>query len=145
MAARDIEALIIDGNNCCYEGDDFIGLAALIPMTENLAERYAVTVDFDADIRGLLGLSDSDLRAALPAQTVHVVAPHVKADETILDAADGPTTWVVSNDRFGEYRDKTSVKERRVRHEILLGRILVRDLGERTVWRTGRDLSQARL
>jgi tetratricopeptide (TPR) repeat protein len=130
VAARDIDALIIDGNNCCYQDSDFIGLAALIPMTENLGERYAVTVVFDAAIRRLLRVRDDDLRAALPAAKVHVVASRKKADETILDAADEPTAWVVSNDRFGEYRDKTSVKDGRViRHEILRGRILVHDLG----------------
>jgi predicted nucleic acid-binding Zn-ribbon protein len=129
VAAREIDALIIDGNNCCYQGNDFIGLAALIPMTENLSKRYALTVVFDAAIRRLLGVGDDDLRAALPAAEVHVVASRSKADETILDAADEPTAWVVSNDRFGDYRDKTSVKERRViRHEILRGRILVHDL-----------------
>ena len=129
VAARDIDALVVDGNNCCYQDNDFIGLAALIPMTVNLAERYAVTVVFDAAIRRLLGVSDDDLRAALPAAKVHVVASRIKADETILDAADEPTAWVVSNDRFGDYRDKTSVKEGRViRHEILRGRILLHDL-----------------
>lgn len=129
VAARDIDALIIDGNNCCYQGSDFIGLAALIPMTEHLAERYAVTVVFDAAIRSLLGASDDDVRAALPGASVHVVASQTKADETILDAADEPTAWVVSNDRFGEYRDKTPVKEDRlIKHEIMSGRIFVHDL-----------------
>lgn len=130
VAARDIDALIIDGNNCCYQGNHFIGLAALIPMTESLAERYAVTVVFDAAIRRLLGVSDDDVRAAFPAVEVHVVASRTKADETILDAADEPTAWVVSNDRFGDYRDKKAVKEDRlIRHEIVSGRIFVHDLG----------------
>jgi len=129
-AARDIDALIIDGNNCCYQDSDFIGLAALIPMTEKLAERYVVTIVFDADIRGLLRVSDDDLRAALPTANVHVVATHVKADETILDAAHESTAWVVSNDRFGDYREKAAVKERRViRHEIVRSRVFVHDLG----------------
>jgi hypothetical protein len=129
VAARDIDALIIDGNNCCYQHNDFIGLAALIPMTDNLAEGYAVTVIFDAAIRRLLGVSDEELREALPAAKVHVVASRTKADETILDAADEPTVWVVSNDRFGDYRDKTPVKEDRlIKHEIVSGRIFVHDL-----------------
>jgi len=129
VAARDIDALIIDGNNCCYQGNDFIGLAALIPMTDNLADRYAVTVVFDAAIRRLLGVSDDELRDALPAAKVHVVASRTKADETILDAADETTVWVVSNDRFGDYRDKTPVKEDRlIKHEIVSGRVLVHDL-----------------
>jgi hypothetical protein len=130
VAARDIDALIIDGNNCCYRGSDFIGLAALIPMTESLAKRYAITVVFDAAIRRLLGASDDAVRAALPAAEVHVVASHTKADETILDAADEPTAWVISNDRFGDYRDKKAVKEDRlIKHEIVSGRIFVHDLG----------------
>ena len=130
VAARDIRALIVDGNNCCYEDSDFIGLAALIPMTEELAKRFDVTVIFDAAIRGRLGVSDDDLRRTLPAAKVHVVASRSKADETILDAADDPTVWVISNDRFGEYREKTGVKEQRViRHEIVRGRVLVHDLG----------------
>lgn len=130
VAARDIDALIIDGNNCCYQDNDFIGLAALIPMTESLAESYAVTVVFDAAIRRLLGASDDDVRGALPGAEVHVVASRTKADETILDTADAPTTWVVSNDRFGEYRDKKAVKEGRlIKHEIVSGRIFVHDLG----------------
>ncbi|MDO8392481.1 MAG: hypothetical protein Q7V57_18560 [Actinomycetota bacterium] len=130
VAAREIDALIIDGNNCCYQDSDFIGLAALIAMTQKLAERYVVTVVFDADIRGLLGVSGDDLRAALPTAVVHVVATHVKADETILDAAHESTAWVVSNDRFGDYREKAAVKEGRViRHEIVRGRVLVHDLG----------------
>lgn len=130
VAAREIEALIIDGNNCCYRGEDLIGLAALIPMTESLANRYAVTVVFDAAIRRRLGVGDGHLHAALPSATVHVVASGIKADETILDAADKPATWVISNDRFGDFRDKASVKEGRViRHEILADRVLVHDLG----------------
>jgi predicted nucleic acid-binding Zn-ribbon protein len=129
-ASRDIGRLIIDGNNCCYERDDFIGLAALIPLVEDLAARYQVTVVFDDGIRGLLGPNDERLRAALPLATVHVVAPGARADQTILDSAQGPADWVISNDRFGDFRDKAAVKEGRlIRHEILLGQIFVHDLG----------------
>ncbi len=136
VAARDVRELVIDGSNCCYEGNEFIGLAALIRMVEDLGRQYPVTVVFDAGIRGLLGVGDEDLRAALPAVTVHVVASRVKADETILDTADDPTVWVISNDRFGDFRDKTCVRERRlIRHEILHGRVLVHDLGVDVLWR----------
>jgi hypothetical protein len=129
VASRDIRALMIDGKNCCFEGNQFIGLAALIPLTKELAKRYDVTVVFDASIRRDLGTSDDDLRAALSGARVHVVASGAKADETILDAAADPAIWVISNDRFGDYRDKTPVKERRViRHEILHGRVMVHDL-----------------
>jgi chromosome segregation ATPase len=130
IASRDVRALMIDGKNCCFEDDQFIGLAALIPLTNDLAKRYDVTVVFDASIRRDLGASDAALRAALPATKVHVVASRAKADETILDAAADPAIWVISNDRFGDYRDKTPVREGRIiRHEILHGRVMVHDLG----------------
>jgi hypothetical protein len=61
---------------------------------------------------------DDELRKALPAAKVHVVASRAKADETILDAAYEPTVWVISNDRYGDYCEKAPVKEQRVvRHE----------------------------
>ena len=129
IATRDINALIIDGNNCCYQGGDFIGLAALNPMTASLADRFAVTVVFDASILQLLGVGDDYFRSALPSASAYVVAPGVKADETILDTAHEPTTWVISNDRFGEFRDKAPVQGGRViRHQILADRVLVHDL-----------------
>lgn len=130
VASQDVEALIIDGNNCCYEGSKFIGLAALLPMTEELTKRFDTTVVFDASIRSLLHMSDDAIRFALPAADVHVVATRIKADETILDAASEPTIWIISNDRFGDYRDKFAVKQGRlIRHEVLRGRVLVHDLG----------------
>lgn len=129
-AARDVRALVIDGKNCCFEGNQFIGLAALLPLTRALAQRYDVTVVFDASIRRDLGANDDALRAALPSAKVHVVASRAKADETLLDAASDPSVWVISNDRFGDYRDKPPVRDRRIiRHEILHGRVLVHDLG----------------
>ena len=97
--------IIIDGKNLCFEGNTFIGLAALIPLTEQVAKRYDVTVVFDASIRRDLKMSDDQLAKALPAAKVHVVASRAKADETILDAAHESTAWVISNDRYGDYRD----------------------------------------
>lgn len=130
-ASREIAALVVDGNNCCYEGGDaFIGLAALIPMTEVLAREYPVTVVFDASIRRLLRANDKHIRAALPHAKVHVVATKSKADAPILDISNDPGTWVISNDRFGEFGDKDAVAGSRIiRHEIVAGRVLVHDLG----------------
>lgn len=132
-AARDVQSLVVDGTNCCYEADLFIGLNALIPLVDELATKFEVIVVFDASIRSRLQAEDSDLRSALPRAQVHVVASRAKADETILDIADAPTDWVISNDRFGEYRDKTAVREGRIiRHEIVRGRVLVHDLDIKT-------------
>lgn len=129
VAAREVRVLVIDGNNSCFEGKAFIGLAALIPMTEDLARKYPVTVVFDASIRRKLRASDGDITAALSHAKVHVVATKTEADETILDISDDPGTWVISNDRYGEFGDKSPVAESRIiRHEIVAGRVLVHDL-----------------
>lgn len=129
IASRDMRLIIIDGKNLCFERNVFIGLAALIPLTDRLAPRYDVTVVFDASIRRDLAMSDEQLATALPAAKVHVVASREKADETILAAAHDCTAWVLSRDRFAEYMEKAPVKEGRVmRHEILHGRVMIHDL-----------------
>lgn len=129
VAAREIRALVVDGNNCCYEDSQFVGLAALHPMTTRLSERYSLIVVFDAAIRSQLGISDDAIRLALPKATVHVVANKTKADETILDSASDNETWIISNDRYAEYRERPAVRDGRlIRHEIVGGRILVHDL-----------------
>jgi hypothetical protein len=127
---RDVRALVVDGSNLCYQGGTFIGLAALRPLCSHLAGTYNVTLVFDASIRHKLGgATDRDLRDAFPESTVHAVASRTKADETILATAEDPFVFVLSNDRFSEYREKPAVKEARlIRHEIINGRVLVHDL-----------------
>ncbi|MBZ2195395.1 hypothetical protein [Occultella gossypii] len=128
-ASRIIRALIIDGNNLCYERDRFIGLSALRPLCQRLAESYDLTVVFDASIRRLMRTSDGALRKELPRTNVHVVSSRGKADETLLHAARDHFVFVLSNDRFAEYRDLAVVADGRViRHEILNGHIMVHDL-----------------
>lgn len=126
----EIHALVIDGSNLCYEGDKLIGLFALREFCALLHDEYDLTVIFDASIRTRLGLpSDDRLRQQLPGVTVHVTASGTSADETILDLAEDPTTFVVSNDRFVDFPEKGAVRNRRIiRHEIVGGRVLVRDL-----------------
>ena len=101
---------MIDGKNCCFEGNQFIGLAALLPLTRALAQRYDVTVVFNASIRRDLGANDDALRAALPSAKSPRRSSRAKADETLLDAASDPSVWVISNDRFGDYRDKPPLR-----------------------------------
>jgi hypothetical protein len=130
-----IRSLIIDGNNLSYEGRSFIGLAALAPLCRHLAQKYDVTVVFDASIRQNMGVHDADLDRALPEVKVHVVASRRKADETILDIAQDEFVFVVSNDRYAEYREKSAVRENRlIRHEIINGRILIHDLDIDVTW-----------
>ena len=127
--AREVRALVIDGNNVCYEGSTFIRLAALAPLCRQLLDFYEVTVVFDDSIRRLLGTDDAALREAIPGSNVHVVASRATADETILAVAEDPFTYVLSRDRFAEFAEKPAVRDGRVlHHEILNGRILVHDL-----------------
>jgi hypothetical protein len=130
-AARNIKKLILDGNNLCYQGDMFIGLAALKSLVPILANDYEVVLVFDASIRRAIGCGDSDIRDILGGDIqVHVVATSVKADETVIDLA-GPdkTTFIVSNDRFAEFGEKPALRDQRViRHEIVSGQVLIHDL-----------------
>ena len=134
---RDIRTIVIDGNNLCYAEQKFIGSAALRPLCLHLREKYDVTLVFDNSIRRLLTgssdekhwITDADLRERFPGVTLHVVPARTQADETILAASVDPTVYVLSNDRFAEYRDKPAVREGRlITHEILNGQVLVHDL-----------------
>ena len=80
---------------------------------------------FDASIRRALRVNDNHLQRELQGTKVHVVAPQGKADETILHAAQDEFVFVLSNDRYAEYRDKSVVHDNRlIRHEIINGRVL---------------------
>lgn len=126
----DVRSLIIDGSNLCYEADELIGLFALRALCERLANDFEVIVVFDASIMDKLGLLSSDkLRSELPTVKVHVVTSETGADETILDVAQDPDTFVVSNDRFADFSKKPVVRDGRlIRHEIINGRIFIHDL-----------------
>lgn len=130
QASRNIETVVIDGNNLCHEQRVFIGLRALIPVVQNLAKRYRVQIVFDPSIRGLLKMHDQDIARALGDNLkVHIVATGKRADETILDVAAPENYCVLSNDRFRDFPDKAAVCQQRVvTHEILDGRIFVREL-----------------
>lgn len=134
LASRPIATLVLDGNNLCYEGQQFIGLEAALALSYALAERrHKVFVVFDASIRRLLGMADQQIAYGFPTSaTVHVVASRQGADQTVLEMAAAPDAWVISNDRFRDYTDKPAVRDDRlIRHEIVAGQVLVHDLGLR--------------
>lgn len=130
-ATRDVQRLIVDGSNLCHEGDEFIGLDALEVLVPVLAGSYDAVVVFDASITEALSSSAEDVRDALGGSAkIHIVAPGIDADETVLDlAGSDKTTFVVSNDRFAEFREKPAVRDGRlIRHEIVGGRVMIHDL-----------------
>lgn len=127
--SRDVRSVVIDGNNMCYDGGEFIGLAALIPVSGVLSRAHDVTVVFDQSIQTRWRFTEGELTASLPAVRVHVVRSRRAADELILDVARDPYAVVLSNDRFGEFQDKDAVRGGRVvGHDILKGRVSVPDL-----------------
>ncbi len=130
-AARIIETLVIDGNNLCYEGSQFVGLTVLETLLPILSKNYSVVLVFDSAIRRMTKTHDSEMRNRFEKHArVHVVASAEMADATILDLASSHHySYVLSNDRFADFNEKEAVKKSRViRHEIVGGRILVHDL-----------------
>jgi hypothetical protein len=125
----DVQMLIIDGSNLCYEDGRLIGLYALRAVCDRLPDGLDTIVVFDASIRRKLGVNDDTLRAQLPGVRVHVVASKAGADATILDAAQNPNSFILSNDQFADFPDKPAVQDGRlIRHEILNRRVLIEDL-----------------
>lgn len=130
LASRPISTLVLDGNNLCYEGRAFIGLAPLHALTDALAGSYHVIVVFDSSIRKLLRMNDQQVAYDFPREVrVHVVASKQAADQTVLESASPLDAYVISNDRFRDFTDKAAVSgQRLIRHEIVAGKVLIHDL-----------------
>lgn len=127
--AREISLLVIDGNNLCYQANRFIGTHALRALVAELTTRYQVLVVFDASVRAMLRMNDRDIASQLAGAQVHVVATGQRADETLLDAAADATSYVISNDRFRDFPEKSAVRgQRLLRHEVVNDRVFVHDL-----------------
>ncbi|WP_185020947.1 hypothetical protein [Curtobacterium sp. PhB78] len=128
LVAYDARAIVIDGSNLCHDGQSFVGLEPLKAIVPTLAGRYDVTVIFDATIERTFAAST--LRKQLADVRVHVAPDKQAADESILDAATAPRTYVISGDKYGDFEDKPAVRDGRVlRPEILGNRVTIRDLG----------------
>ncbi|MCY1634861.1 hypothetical protein [Marinifilum sp. D737] len=133
-----INTIIIDGNNMCYEsGEFFIGLKALKPVVSELKEKFEIIVVFDPEISFLLKRNYKRIKGSFgKGVKVHIVASREKADETIVNMASNRSDiYIISNDRFVEYFDKEVVAgERIICHEIVKNKVLINDLGIDIVW-----------
>lgn len=133
--ARPIKKIIIDGNNLCYENtghkSKFIGLKALIPLTNELIKFYEVTVIFDSQIRRMLKSSDKDIAQHFDKRVViYPVASKQLADETIIRvASDDHDKYIISNDRYVDYADLAAVKmDKLIKHAIIDNKVIINDL-----------------
>lgn len=136
-ALRTIDKIVIDGNNMCYDGNNFIGLQPLIKLTSALKDKYETILIFDSDIRSLLRLDENAITAKFEEKIkVHIVATKQKADETILDlASHNKFIYIISNDRYVEYSDKEVVSSQRfLRHEIINNKLLIHDININLNW-----------
>lgn len=126
-----VRHLIIDGNNACYDGGQFIQLRAVSALVKWVRNSFKTTIVFDASIRRNLRADDADIRRYLGSSASVYVAPtKTAADEYILKLAGAdPHTYVLSNDRYAEFHDYDAVAAGRVlRFLIADGRIMVNDL-----------------
>lgn len=125
------DKIIVDGNNMCYEGGEFVGISPILKFIEACDPAIDILVVFDSDIRGLLKSNSDGVRNRFSEHVdVHIVASNEKADETIISIAEqSEGNYILSNDRFIEYFDRDPVKkERIIRHEILGSTLIVHDL-----------------
>ncbi|MCS7017242.1 MAG: hypothetical protein NZM42_14140 [Gemmatales bacterium] len=130
-ASRSIEKIVLDGNNLCFEGNCFIGLAALKAVVPVLAKDYELYLVFDASIRARLKTGDSKIRGEFERYAeVHVVPSRCVADETILElAGEEESTYILSNDRYADFPDKPAVRQGRIiTHQIVAGKVFIPDL-----------------
>jgi chromosome segregation ATPase len=128
---RNINHILIDGNNACYEAQSFIGLRAISALLREIGDRYKITVVFDSSIRSLLRTDTQSVERGLGASVNTYVAPtETAADEYLMKlAGQDMATFVLSNDRFAEYHDYHVVKSGRVFRFLIADRkIIVNDL-----------------
>ena len=118
-----IERVVIDGNNACYRGGEFIRLLAVTRIVDALSKNFTVTVVFDASIRRLLDMDDSMIRSVIGDAAQTFVAPSkTAADRFALEIAEeNAETFVLSNDRFSEFADFAAVANNRLIRFLISG------------------------
>ncbi|WP_449301656.1 hypothetical protein [Pseudoxanthomonas mexicana] len=146
QAELTVKTIVLDGNNLCYErsGGPFIGICAAQAVSAWLVThrkdiRVHVVFDpgiltrltqisFDAAGKPAMRWQESDLRKAFKGcQTVTIVRG--SADKTLLPAAHEPDSYVISNDRYGEFGAMAAVRDGRIfRFNILNGTVTVPQL-----------------
>ena len=100
-------------------------LAVLDALVPALATLYRVAVVFDKSTQRRLDTTPRALQERFGAAVeVHVAAAARGADHTFLRYADGPTSYVVTNDRLRDFTDLAVVKDGRVLRYNLLDRMI---------------------
>ena len=112
---RKIDVIIIDGNNLCYDKENFIGIKCVVALEKELIQKnYSVTVFFDPGICGMLKMSKKEIAQQFD-DSANVYISNEEADYMILEYADSHrNSWIISNDNYDEFFDKKAIKEGRI-------------------------------
>lgn len=116
-AVMDVRKVVIDGSNLVYgRGNGKVGLFALRPLCAKLLESMSVQVVFDHTIIGSQGVrTEADIEARMPGIQPHIAESETEADDLIFRLADGdPTVYILSNDRYPDYKARPAHKDDRV-------------------------------
>ena len=135
ILTTNIDLIIIDGNNVCYKKDKFIGDIALKALVTALLEseitnKSRILICFDNGISKLLSSTKKDVEDSFKSisEKIEVLISNGKADKTIINAAEKSNTFIISNDRFVDFRDKKAIKERRcLRHRMVFNQIHIEE------------------
>lgn len=129
-AQLDVRAVIIDGSNVAYHGNKFIGLAALEVLVPALAANREVIINVDPGFQKQVGLSRHEIESRLQPADVHFVPKGFTADPFLMQYVDtNQHAYVVSNDKFDEFRHHQAIKEQRIlNHAIINGCAQIPDL-----------------
>lgn len=130
-ASRNISHIVIDGNNLSYHHSQFIRLVAVTNIVDALSEKFKVTVVFDASIRRLMQADDAKIKSIIGrAADTYITPSKTAADEYILKITENdPSSYIISNDRFAEYRDYDAVKNNRIIKFMLTSeKVIITDL-----------------
>lgn len=135
ILTTNIDLIIIDGNNVCYKKDKFIGDIALKALVTALLEseitnKSRILICFDNGISRLLSSTKKGVEDSFKSisEKIEVLISNGKADKTIINAAEKSNTFIISNDRFVDFRDKKAIKERRcLRHRMVFNQIHIEE------------------
>ena len=135
ILTTNIDLIIIDVNNLCYKKDKFIGdiaLKALVTalLDSEITNKSRILICFDNGISKLLSSTKKDIENNFKSisEKIEVLISNGKADKTIINAAEKSNTFIISNDRFVDFRDKKAIKERRcLRHRMVFNQIHIEE------------------
>lgn len=128
-ASRVIKKIVIDGNNLCYSGEELLGIEPLKCVINKLSNKYDLVLVFDASISKIF--QTKKIYSLFDSVQSHIVQAGKQADEIIIEiASNDDQCYILSNDRFGDYRDKEVIYNKRIiNHEIVDNKVIITDLG----------------